>query len=346
MPRDPIRIAVGRDRSGWCDKFSHALERKIQEGHRLSYEVIDIWSPDWLDLLDGIQVVIWNPVLMGPRAAQHLKEKVYFLERHLNRLVIPNYETVWHFESKVAQSYVFNKHGIPTPRTVISSDYHKMSDALRDMQPPFVFKSSHGAGGKYVIMVRSHSRAMRELTRICSRQLWREARRRAGSRFKAILSNLHRAWLWHAIASRLRSEEQYTVPYVQEFVAGNDKDLRITAIGDRYAFGFWRRNRRNDFRASGSGLVDYELPIPEELVRYCLELNKSLSLDTMAYDIIFRNGLAVMLEMSYTYSDDAIHDCRGHFVLQPDGALTFREGRTWPQELWVDWAVHRAETEL
>jgi hypothetical protein len=88
--------------------------------------------------------------------------------------------------------------------------------------------------------------------------------------------------------------------------------LRIAVIGDRYAMGFWRNNRPNDFRASGSGRIDYDRTVPEELVRYCLSLNKRFDFDSMAYDIIFRGNQFVITEMSYTYVDSLLYKAAGH----------------------------------
>ena len=53
-----------------------------------------------------------------------------------------------------------------------------------------------------------------------------------------------------------RFELQRDYLLVQEFLPGNGFDTRITVIGNR-AFGFRRFNRPDDFRASGSGRIDW-----------------------------------------------------------------------------------------
>jgi len=346
MRQSSLRVAVGKDRSAWCEKLAETLELKVKQGQTLSYEVVDFDTWDWVSKANGVDVVIWNPVVMGPKAALHFKEKIYFMERHLKKVVVPNYHTVWHFESKVAQSYVLENCGVPTPRTVVSSDYRDATEGLRQLKPPFVFKLSHGASSKNVFMVTDRKLALRKLSEILCHRLWKDARRAGGSKPWFLVSHLAEPWFWPTVLSRLRSEEWFDVAYVQEFIPGNDKDLRITAIGNRYAFGFWRRNRPDDFRASGSGVIDYELPIPEAAVRYCLELNRRLSFDSMAYDIVFQTGGMVVLEMSYSYVDSAIHDCSGYYTLQDGGELRFQQKQAWPQELWVEWALERARAEL
>ena len=127
--------------------------------------------------------------------------------------------------------------------------------------------------------------------------------------------------------------------YWQEFAAGHDADLRITVIGDCYAVGFWRHNRPRDFRASGSGRLDYDRPIPEELLRYCLQFSHDRGFDSMAYDILPSEGGFVVLEMSYNFDDVAIHDARGHYELLEDGRLQFSPVHVWPQELLVEWVL-------
>jgi hypothetical protein len=114
-------------------------------------------------------------------------------------------------------------------------------------------------------------------------------------------------------------------------------------IGDRYAYGFWRNNRPNDFRASGSGRIDYERAVPEECLRTCIEINRRLNFDSMAYDVLFKNGKMVIGEICYGYNDDAPYNASGHYELRSDGELAFVPGHVWPETLWVAWALQRWE---
>ena len=126
-------------------------------------------------------------------------------------------------------------------------------------------------------------------------------------------------------------------------MAANDADLRITVIGDRFAYGFWRKNRRGDFRASGGGRIDFERPIPEEPLRYCLEFNRRMDFDSMAYDILFRDGAFVICEISFGYLDIVPYNSPGYYNLQTDGKLEFVAEHKWPESLWAQWALIRAE---
>ena len=59
--------------------------------------------------------------------------------------------------------------------------------------------------------------------------------------------------------SRVTGREKGYI-YFQEFIPGNEFDIRIIVVGDK-AFAIKRMVRKNDFRASGSGIIFYEKKI-------------------------------------------------------------------------------------
>jgi glutathione synthase/RimK-type ligase-like ATP-grasp enzyme len=339
----PLRIAIGADDSQWCQRFAAALDEKRQSGLPLQYEIIDLMRHDWLQAVAPYDVVLWKPVTMGVEGAAHFKEKIYVLERQLGKLVIPNYNTIWHFESKVAQSYLFEIEHIPTPATSVSFSHEDAAEQVRSAQMPLVFKQSQGAGSKNVRLVHSTREAMRWLRQAFCGEIYRGQRVAGHSRWQTAWRNLSSRWFWELLGQRWRGVEPSGYVYWQEFVPANDADLRITVIGDRYGYGFWRHNRPNDFRASGSGRLDFQLPIPEEPLRYCLELSRRLDFDSMAYDILFKGSQFVINEISYGYLDSAPYRTAGYYELDDQGELSFRDGHMWPQTLWVEWLLRRAK---
>jgi len=65
--------------------------------------------------------------------------------------------------------------------------------------------------------------------------------------------------------------------YFQDFIPGNDHDIRIIVIGDK-AFAIKRLVRKKDFRASGSGFVYYGKNLfKEETVRLAFEMSEKLA---------------------------------------------------------------------
>jgi hypothetical protein len=75
--------------------------------------------------------------------------------------------------------------------------------------------------------------------------------------------------------------------YFQEFIPNNDSDTRIIVI-DGKAFGIKRMNRKNDFRASGSGFILYEKEhIDIILVKTAFDIHKKLNAQCIAYDFVY-----------------------------------------------------------
>jgi hypothetical protein len=157
----------------------------------------------------------------------------------------------------------------------------------------------------------------------------------------ALATSLFQPWFWYAAHGRLTDSELVHPTYFQEYLPGNAGDVRLTVIGRR-AYVFGRANRPGDFRASGSGLLDYGHVVDAELVRKCITWSQELGFDSMAYDILFSNGEPLVIEVSYSYVASAVAAAPGHWWMHDNGALEYVEGSVWPQELWVALALECA----
>jgi hypothetical protein len=127
--------------------------------------------------------------------------------------------------------------------------------------------------------------------------------------------------------------------FIQEFLANNDFDTRVTVIGNR-AFAFRRFNRPNDFRSSGSGNFDVNpSEIDLETVRLAFVLANKLGTQSIAIDGLRRGEVRVVGEISYTYVSWVVHECPGHWELHGDpikGELHWVEGQVWPEDAILD----------
>lgn len=94
----------------------------------------------------------------------------------------------------------------------------------------------------------------------------------------------------------------------QRYCPGNTCDYRVVVIGHR-VMGFMRRNRKNDFRASGSKDVVHLKELDPGLVSLAHRISMDNSFDSMAYDFVKLGSEWVVLEMSYTYPHWSLRDC-------------------------------------
>jgi len=117
--------------------------------------------------------------------------------------------------------------------------------------------------------------------------------------------------------------------YFQDFLPDNDFDTRITIIGNR-AFGFTRNTRPDDFRASGSGDIDYDLKrIDMRCVEIAFDVAEKLETQSLAFDFIFdQNKNPGIVEISYCYQSKAVYNCPGYW----DRQMNRQVGHVWPED--------------
>jgi hypothetical protein len=136
------------------------------------------------------------------------------------------------------------------------------------------------------------------------------------------------------VALARRPEEVIVPGMIQEFCPDNQGDWRINVIGNR-VMGFQRLNRKNDFRASGSGSLLYQPELPWECVELAWRISHEQGFESMAYDFVRnRRGEWVVLEFSYTYVDAAVAACQYYYEM-PSGQRRPKPD-LWPQDFIVD----------
>ncbi len=250
----------------------------------------------------------------------------------------PSLATGWHYDDKVRQYFRLKAHDFPMTESWV---FYDRSAALEwaDATPyPVVFKLRGGAGSANVILVKTPSQAKKLIrsmfgsglypkrlltpgsVRIQHFDLYRELHRMAGNLYRRS-KGVDTSPLW-------KLNKNYVL--FQKFLPGNDWDTRVTVIGGR-AFAFRRMVRDNDFRASGSGRINYEMDeIDMRCVEIALKISKKMHFQSMAYDFLINEaGEPEFCEISYTYLSSAVHACPGYW----DEALNWHEGNFWPEHL-------------
>lgn len=71
---------------------------------------------------------------------------------------------------------------------------------------------------------------------------------------------------------------------VQNFIEGLDGDYRVIIYGEKY-YRLYRKNRENDFRASGSGDIYFDIELPKGLLDYSRILYKKFNTPYVSLDI-------------------------------------------------------------
>jgi glutathione synthase/RimK-type ligase-like ATP-grasp enzyme len=101
--------------------------------------------------------------------------------------------------------------------------------------------------------------------------------------------------------------------YFQDFVPGNAFDTRVFVVGEK-AVALRRSVRKNDFRASGSGMPDYRREaIDERCVASAWTVSQRLGTQALACDYIFQDNEIRVVEISYGSPARLYDGCPGYW---------------------------------
>jgi glutathione synthase/RimK-type ligase-like ATP-grasp enzyme len=317
---------------GW-EKSSELWAHFVEEaGHHVRF--VDSRRPDILNQLEGCQGFMWR-IYYHPATKQIARRLLPVIEHELGIPVWPDHNTGWHYDDKVAQSYLFQANDIPTPETWIWYDYQLALEWAERTDYPKVLKLRSGSGSKNVRLIESCTEAKRWIDSLFLNGVYNLkqrsltpmplGRRRLRDGLKLLLLGARpqvplRWWELH---------KGYA--YFEQFLPGNSYDTRITVIGNR-AFGFRRWNRDDGFRASGSGKLSYSLEgVDPAFIELAFQVADKLGMKSCAIDGLWRGEDPVVVEVSYTYLSSAIYECPGHW----DKNLNWHEGNMYPEEAHV-----------
>lgn len=305
------------ERQSYSDRW-FALARAMD----VEAVAVDVFSTDVIKDISTCDAFMWR---CDPSAYMRLYSSrlMYGIEEGAGMPVFPNLETRWHFEDKTAQYYFLAASGIPTPATTVSWTREQAVRFCASATYPFVLKLATGYQGSNVRLIQNIDDALFYVDEMFSHGAtslgYRPASwpRRQLRRLRAALELMRGE---NPYGPSPEADLQYGYFLAQEFLPANDFDVRVTIIGNR-AFAFRRFNRPGDFRASGSGRIDWEpSQIGEDALRLAYRVSRQMNAQTVAVDILRRNGEPVIVELTLAYASWAVRNCPGHWVLRGEPA--------------------------
>lgn len=330
-------IAIHHCEGSYSDRWLEYCQR-----HRVPHRIVNCYDTNIIEHLAGCGGLLWQWTYGNPKDVLAALRVIRAAEA-MGLAVFPSSATCEHYDDKVGQKYLLEAIGAELAPTFVFYDRESALRWIASAKWPKVFKLSRGAGSQNVQLIRSASKARKLVNRAF------------GAGFRSVASGLgdarsklarHRAKgdIWPTVKrlpttmrgflqmSRQMPRERGYI-YFQEFVPNNEYDTRITVIGDR-AFGFLRMVRANDFRASGSGVIDFERDrIDTRCVESAFRIAKKLGTQALAFDYIKGPSESLILvEISYTFWANAVFECPGYW----DSSMNWHDGHHWPQDLILD----------
>jgi len=315
-------IAIQPDNYGPHDSASPLWTRLLLEaGHQV--REVNVYHADILAQLKGCNGFMWRHA-HRPEMRQIARRLLPVIEKELGLVVYPDQNTCWHYDDKIAQYYLLQSLGIPIPKTWVWFDKELAFRFAQNAGFPLVMKLWAGAGSTNVKLINSREEAEYWVNLLFSIGV-ASFEERIDSLSTRMLKSL-----WVLLNIPIEHPWELHKKYVlfQEFLPNNSFDTRVTVIGNR-AFGFRRFNRDNDFRASGSGKIDFNPDeVASEFVKLAFDVATKLKTQSCAIDGLWSGNNPVVGEISYTFASWGVHNCPGYW----DSSMTWHCGQLWPEE--------------
>lgn len=315
------KIAIHINPGSWSDRWVDCCKKDA-----IPFKEVDLLGDNVISETRDCDIILSNFRSRDFIAQRNFPNVLYALERQ-GKILFPNFQTFWGYNDKVAQKYLLEALSISHPKTHVFYSEASAMAWLSKAEYPIVFKLKDSAGGLGVKLIRSLEHAKDLCTKSFSTgfnpvspYLTDFRTKFQNARLSGLLVQKLRNLLNALIRSRrARGEvvQRRDYIYFQEFVPDCDYDVRVVVIGLR-AWAFKRVNRKEDFRASGSGVKDMDpLGIDPEVIKAAFKITAAIGAQSLALDFLIpRRGPPVCIEISYCFGTQvgggsAITECPG-----------------------------------
>lgn len=307
-----IKLGILKDYSDNFQLYVDACEQL-----QVDYEILDFLSPDWIKLIEASDCdgYLCHPPDNIQEQKSIYDERLYFMNKELNKPVYPSYESLYVYENKRNMAYWLEIKNVPHPETRIFANKKDALEYFDTAEFPIVLKTNIGAGGSGVDIIKSKSKAKRIAHRIFGRV------------HPAItFGRVRFSRKFHGIPLPLFGRVQKHYMIVQKFYKIK-WEWRIIKIGDTYSG--HQKLLKGDF-ASGSDKVGWIKP-PEELLLMVKDICDKGNFDSMAVDIFETTaGQFLVNELqaifgSFIHYQMKINDIPGRYVFK-NGTFNFEAG--------------------
>jgi hypothetical protein len=316
---------------------------KYCDENQVPYKLVNCYDSDIVAQLDDCKGLMWHWNLNDYKAALFARQLTLSLEKKGIK-VFPDFNTAWHYDDKVGQKYLLEAIGAPLVKSYVFYSRQEALDWLNKTTFPKVFKLRVGAGSVNVSLVKTKKIAKQLIKKAFGKgfshinrfsslkdRFWVLKRDKDMHAVRGILSGFARMFIPTEVERFSHNEKGYI--YFQDFISNNAYDTRLIVIGDR-CFGVRRYCRKDDFRASGSGILSYE---PELFDNRCIQsafdTAKKLKVQSVAFDFIWDNQKPKIVEISYCFPMGPFSDnCQGYW----DSNLNWHKNIVNPQYFMIE----------
>lgn len=311
----------------------------------IPYVTVDLLDDDLFRKLwqANVAAFLCHPTTTDRRSS--LTARSIILSLALTSLrVFPKPEDYWHYEDKIAQKYIFDAAGIPTPATHIFFSHRDALVWAKSAEFPCVLKLTAGCDSLGVLLIRNRKEATAWISRMFARgdgplnnglrAIARKIRSHRVSRASLGITMRSPGTMWHLLRRHRDGTRERGYVYLQELLDGNSYCTRVVVIGNR-AFAYRMMVTPGEFRSYSGDICDYD-PTGVDLacVQEAFEAAKRIGTSCMGFDLIRQSsdGTPMIVEMSIKFSPERVFKCPGYWLTD----MSWQDGHIWPQDAILD----------
>ena len=294
----------------------------------INFEFVNPYSVGVVECLLNFDIILWHfshyiftDVLMA--------KNILFTLEHSGKKVFPSIKDSWHFDDKLAETYLLESIKAPIPNSYYFYNLDIVKKAIRnkDFKFPIIAKLRNGSGSHNVKLIRSSSELIRYSKTMFSKGLdsapsllyKTSANLKSSNDFKTIIKRAKRIpEFLRSLSNAKKFNRERGYVFLQEFIPNKGFDLKIVVIGDKLSF-IGRNILNGEFRASGGGSLFYDKSVIfKNIINSAFETSDALGFNCMGYDYVVdeTSGIGKIVEISYGFSSQALLDAGGYFDRQ------------------------------
>lgn len=236
-----------------------------------------------------------------PEQKSYIDDILFFLKE--DNILIPSYELFRCHENKLFQELYKNNRNVDTLKTFLFNARKELSFFDNTINFPLIVKDSFGTGSRTVSKVKS----AKELLNHFENKKYNVSRfkQKVYNKFRSnsIIIALFKAYIKifkrHKKSGELLKyidfESSLCKTVLQESVEDLSNDWKVIMFYNKI-FVLYRGVKKNDFRASGMGLLDFDKKPPSILLDYVTTISKQLDIPIGSFDIVVKDNKCYLIE--------------------------------------------------
>mgnify|MGYP001057561605 FL=1 len=232
----------------------------------------------------------------------YIEDIVFDLEQRGFQL-IPNYACLKAHNNKVAMELLRSRSGFDKIQSIQSNTYGCYEELLKEHidKFPLVVKTASGAMSRGVAKAENKKELLKVAKALSISFDMKHD-------FKEILRKVKYR---HAYRKESFNRSKFIT---QNLIAGLANDYKVLVYGNK-AYVLYRGNRKNDFRASGSGKFNFVEDLPQGMLDYAYSIKEFFKVPHISLDIGFDGTNFHLIEFQFIYFGTTTLEKSPHYFL-------------------------------